>query len=306
MRYMLRDGSMPKVLVVGSLNMDLVVETPTFPRPGETLFGTAFATHAGGKGANQAVAAARLGAQVTLIGRVGCDAFGREMKAGLEAEGVGTRWVSDTRGVSTGTAAITVFNAENAIIVIPGANGALRPADLSAAEVEFAQADVILAQLEVPADTVEHAGTLAAQYGKPFVLNPAPATKLSQRLLSLCTLLVPNEHELATALGASQADWKDLLASLPGRIVVTKGADGAYFSDADRTLRHQSGFKVTPVDTTGAGDTFAGALVAFWNLGFEEAVRRGCAAGALSVTKAGARGGMPTLAELNTYLGTVP
>ena len=293
---------MSKVLVVGSINMDLVVETGTFPRLGETLFGTVFATHLGGKGANQAVAAARLGAGVTLIGRVGSDAFGRELKAGLAAEGIDTRWVSESSSVSTGVASITVCDADNAIIVISGANALLTPADLDAAEAAFAATDVVLAQLEVPLATVERAAELAARYKKPFVLNPAPAMRLPESLLALCALLTPNEYELATALGQANTGWQDLLATLPGRVVMTKGREGAYFSDAQGVIRHQPAYPVTPVDTTGAGDTFVGALVAFWAMGLAEAVRRGAAAGALSVTKPGAQGGMPTLAELNAFL----
>jgi len=293
---------MSKVLVLGSINMDLAVETRTFPRLGETLFGTAFATHPGGKGANQAVAAARLGASVTMIGRVGSDAFGRELKAGLTAEGIATRWVSETPSVSTGVASITLCDADNAIIVVSGANALLTPADLDAAETAFAETDVVLAQLEVPLATVERGAELAARHKKPFILNPAPARRLPDSLLARCALLTPNEYELATALGRPGARWQDLLARLPGRVVMTKGGEGAYFTDSDGTPQHQPGFRVTPVDTTGAGDTFVGALVAFWALGLSEAVRRGAAAGALSVTKPGAQGGMPTLAELNVFL----
>jgi len=297
---------MTRVLVFGSLNMDLVVETATFPRLGETLIGTSFATHAGGKGANQAVAAARLGAEVTMLGRVGTDAFGAELKARLVAEGVGTRWVQETADVATGIAAITLCNAENAIIVVPGANARLSAADLDAAECEFAAADVVLAQLEVPLATVEHGAELAARYRKPFVLNPAPAVQLPESLLARCTLLTPNEYELATALGDSGSEWQELLARLPGRVVLTKGAEGAYFTDATGALRHQRGFAAKPVDTTGAGDTFNGALGAFWDLGLEEAVRHGCAAGALAVTRRGAQDSMPTLAELHAFLGRAP
>lgn len=295
---------MTKVLVVGSINMDLVVETGTFPRLGETLFGSGFATHPGGKGANQAVAAARLGARVTMLGRVGNDAFGRDLRVVLDTEGIDARWVGAAAGVSTGIAAITVCDADNAIIVVPGANAWLGAADLDAAEAAFAETDVVLAQLEVPLATVEHAAELAARHGKPFVLNPAPAKRLSDGLLARCQLITPNEYELTTALGRSDAPWQDLLLGLPGRVVMTKGKEGAYFSDAGGALQHQPGFPVTPIDTTGAGDTFNGALVAFWELGLAEAVRRGCAAGALSVTKPGAQGGMPTLAELNAFLGT--
>jgi ribokinase len=293
---------MSRVLVFGSLNMDLVVETNTFPRLGETLAGASFATHAGGKGANQAVAAARLGAKVTMIGRVGADAFGEELKARLATEGVVTRWVQETPGVSTGIAQITVCNADNAIVVVSGANAQLSAADLDAAESAFAEADVVLAQLEVPLATVEHGAEIAARYRKPFVLNPAPAVRLPESLLARCTLITPNEYELGTTLAEPNVPWQELLTRLPGRVALTKGTDGAYFTDAVGVLRHQPGYAVKAVDTTGAGDTFNGALGAFWDLGLAEAVRRGCAAGALSVTKRGAQDSMPTLAELTAML----
>lgn len=292
---------MARVLVVGSINMDLVVQTDTFPRLGETLFGNRFATYPGGKGANQAVAAARLGAQVTMIGRVGRDAFGAQLKTVLQQEGIDTRWISDS-DVATGVAAITLSAGDNAIVVVPGANHALTPADLDAADAAFAQADVVLAQLEVPVATVEHAAELASKHGKPFFLNPAPATALPDSLLNLTTLLTPNEYELSVALNAPGADWKALLKCLPGRLVMTNGKHGAYYTAANGDVQHQAGFKVTAVDTTGAGDTFNGALAAFWHLGAAEAVRRANAAGALSVIKPGAQGGMPTLAELDAFL----
>jgi len=297
---------MSRVLVFGSINMDLVVETRAFPRLGETLAGASFATHAGGKGANQAVAAARLGARVTMLGRVGCDAFGAELKARLAAEGVDTRWIRETPGASTGIAAITVCNADNAIVTVAGANARLSAADLDAAEPAFAQADVVLAQLEVPLATVEHGAELAARHGKPFILNPAPAARLPEGLLARCTLITPNEFELGMALAQPDLGWQALLSRLPGRVVVTKGAQGAYFTDAAGALRHQPAYPAKPVDTTGAGDTFNGALGAFWDLGLAAAVRRGCAAGALSVTKRGAQDSMPTLAELDAFLERAP
>ncbi|MFP3799983.1 MULTISPECIES: ribokinase [Paraburkholderia] len=292
---------MARVVVVGSINMDMVVATETFPRLGETLFGTRFSTHPGGKGANQAVAAARLGADVTMIGCVGDDAFGNELKATLAREGVDIRHVSTGRE-ATGIASITVSGGDNAIIVVPGANDELTPAHIDAASDAFAQADVVLAQLEVPMATVIHAARRAREHGKPFFLNPAPAVALSDELVELATLLTPNEHELATALQQPEADWARTLASRPGRIAMTHGKEGAYFTQADGTLAHQPGFTVEAVDSTGAGDTFNGALAAFWHLGMSEAVRRANAAGALSVTRAGAQGGMPTLAELEALL----
>lgn len=292
---------MSRVLLIGSINMDLVVEADSFPRQGETLFGRRFATYPGGKGANQAVAAARLGAEVSLIACVGQDAFGTELLAGLQAEGIDTRWVQQVAG-ATGMASITLAGGDNAIMVVPGANHAVSPAQLDAAEAAFAQADVVLAQLEVPLATVEHAAMLAARHGKPFILNPAPAQPLPAGLLQQVSLLTPNEYELAVALG-SQQPWQQLLASRPAGIVMTQGSLGASYVDADGVLRQVRGFPVMAVDSTGAGDTFNGALAAFWSLGLAEAVRRANAAAALSVTRHGAQGGMPTLAALQQFLG---
>lgn len=294
---------MARVVVVGSINMDMVVATDTFPRLGETLFGTHFSTHPGGKGANQAVAAARLGAEVTMIGCVGADAFGGEMKATLAREGVDIDHVSTGRE-ATGIASITLSGGDNAIIVVPGANHELSPEDIDRASAAIAHADVVLAQLEVPYATVLHAARRAREHGKPFFLNPAPAVELSGELLELTTLLTPNEHELATALQTPEGAWAEVIARSPVRIAMTHGKDGAYYTDASGALVHQPGFAVEAVDTTGAGDTFNGALAAFWHLGIGEAVRRANAAGALSVTRAGAQGGMPTLAELETFLNT--
>ena len=293
---------MARVVVVGSINMDLVTLAARFAEPGETILGERFLTVHGGKGANQAVAAARLAARVTMLGRVGNDAFGHELKSRLTSESIDTRWVTETPGASTGVASITVCQADNAIVVVPGANALLTTADLDRAEAAFVDTDVVLAQLEVPLATVERAAELATRHGKPFVLNPAPAVRLPESLLARCALITPNEYELATALGKPGARWQELVPTLPGRVVMTKGADGAYFEDADGATQHQRGFAVTPVDSTGAGDTFNGAVVAFWHSGLAEAVRRGAAAAALSVTKPGAQEGMPTLAELTAFL----
>jgi ribokinase len=301
-------SAMARVVVVGSINMDMVVATDTFPRLGETLFGTRFSTYPGGKGANQAVAAARLGAQVTMIGCVGTDAFGEQLKATLAREGIDIGHVSTGRE-ATGIASITLSGGDNAIVVVPGANHELSPEDIDRASDAFAAADVVLAQLEVPYATVLHAARRARELGKPFFLNPAPAVALCDELIALTTLLTPNEHELATALQTPAGAWADVLARFPGRIAMTHGKDGAYYAtpnanptSADGALVHQPGFAVQALDTTGAGDTFNGALAAFWHLGMGEAVRRANAAGALSVTRAGAQGGMPTLAELEQFL----
>ncbi|WP_027469091.1 ribokinase [Deefgea rivuli] len=296
---------MSKVLVVGSINMDLVAQVDQFPRLGETLFGQSFATHHGGKGANQAVAAARLGAEVTMIGRVGDDAFGQELKTSLAAEGINTEWISSSANTASGIAMITLAGSDNAIIVVPGANADLTPADVIAAESAFLAADVVIAQLESPLATIEMAAQLAQRHGKPFILNPAPAMPLSAELLKQITLLTPNEFELSIALGTPENAWQAALQHYPGQILMTAGQDGAWYTNAAGELQQQESFAVHAVDTTGAGDTFNGALAAFWHLGLSEASRLACAAGALSVTRAGAQGGMPTLAELNAFLDGV-
>ena len=295
---------MNKVLVVGSINMDLVVQAERFPGPGETLLGQSFHTFPGGKGANQAVAARRLGAQVAMLGCVGDDAFGRQLRGQLEAEGIDTRSVRTESAVSTGVAAITVSQAENSIIVVPGANHALSPADVLAAENAFATADVVLCQLEIPLETAEAAAAMAEKHGKPFILNPAPAVPLSQALRARATLLTPNEHELAILLSGPDSAWQQQLARYPERILMTRGADGAWFAGRDGALHHQPAFPVSAVDTTGAGDTFNGALAAYWGKSFGEMTRLACAASALSVTRAGAQGGMPTQGELEVFLGS--
>lgn len=293
---------MSKVLVVGSINMDLVTQVDQFPRLGETLFGTAFATHHGGKGANQAVAAARLGAEVTMIGRVGDDAFGAELIAALKAEGINTQWIEHSTNTASGIAMITLAGSDNAIIVVPGANADLSVDDLIAAESAFIECDVVIAQLESPLATISMAAQLAQRHHKPFILNPAPAMQLPDALLQQVSLLTPNEFELSIALGTAEAEWKAALQQFPGQILMTAGQDGAWYTTELGELRQQPSFPVAAVDTTGAGDTFNGALATFWQLGLSEASRLACAAAALSVTRAGAQGGMPTLAELNRFL----
>ena len=295
---------MNRVLVVGSINMDLVVETDEFPAPGETLLGRRFATYPGGKGANQAVAARRLGAQVAMLGCVGRDAFGRELSDRLAAEGIDLRHLRTDGEASTGVAAITVSRAENSIVVVPGANHRLSPDDVIAAGEAFAEADVVLCQLEIPLATVAAAAELAQRHGKPFLLNPAPAASLPADLSERIALLTPNEHELAVlSAGAGDGTWQARLVRRPGRVLMTRGADGAWFAGHDGQLHHQPAFRVTAVDTTGAGDTFNGALAAFWGRPLAELARLACAASALSVTRAGAQGGMPTRDELARFLG---
>ena len=273
----------PKIAVIGSINMDLVTTAPRFPAVGETLLGSGFAQFMGGKGANQAVAAARLGAEVALVGAVGDDAFGRELLAGLQAQGVDTAAVKTLADTPTGMANITVAEADNHIIVVSGANFGLTVADIAAQEALIAAADVVLSQLEIPLPCVEAAAALAQKHGKPFILNPAPAQRLPENLLAQTSLLTPND-----------------------RVVMTCGADGALYYDTQTGLCQQPGFAVQAVDSTGAGDTFNAALAVYWPLGLPQAVRHAAAAAALSVTRMGAQGGMPDAAALAAFLAGQP
>ena len=292
---------MSRVLVVGSINLDLVIRAERFPVPGETLGEGAFATFPGGKGANQAVAASRLGAEVALLGCVGGDAFGDRLLSGLAAEGVDTGSVRRAAHVASGVAMITVAGGENSIVLAPGANHALRPEDITAASRLFAWAEVVLCQLEIPLACVLAAAEQAVRHGCPFILNPAPAVPLPQRVMELSTLLTPNAHELSLLF--PEADSKEaLLSARAPQLLYTDGCQGVWYADSAGIIRHQPAFKVEAIDSTGAGDTFNGALAAFWDFPREDALRMAAAAAALSVTRAGAQSGMPTYAELEVFL----
>ncbi len=279
------------VCVVGSANLDLVARTARLPAAGETVLGTDFAQHPGGKGLNQAIAAARAGAPTSFIGALGDDDAGRLLLAQLEGAGV------DTRGVArsarpTGRAMITVDErGENSIVVVPGANDDVAVASLS-------PAGVLLAQLEVPIATVATALRLATEAGMATVLNPAPAAPLTAEVLAMVDVLVPNEHELV-GLGATDA----LVAAGVGAVVTTLGAAGVRVVSRDQEW-HVAPFAVQPIDTTGAGDAFCGALAARLAAGdaLDAAVRFAAAAGALATTRAGAVPSMPTAAEIEALL----
>jgi ribokinase len=293
---------MARVVVVGSINMDLVTLAPRFAEPGETILGERFLTVHGGKGANQAVAAARLGADVALIGALGDDAFGNELHDGLGREGISLEHVARIADCGSGTASITVAQGENHIVVVPAANARVTPAQIEGAQSTLTSADAILVQMEIPLESVEATLRLGHKLGKPVILNPAPAQKLPMDWLKLARYLTPNQHELAILLGASgDEDFRTLMQRAPAPVVLTRGSDGAWYRDGGEP-QHQAGFKVEAVDTTGAGDTFNAALAVFLHEGLPSAVRKACAAAALSVTRLGAQGGMPTRAELDAFL----
>jgi len=290
------------VVVVGSANIDLVARTPVLPGPGETVLGSDFATVPGGKGANQAIAAARAGAATAMIAAVGDDSYGEALRATLDAAGVDTTAVR-TVAAPTGTAFISVADSgENTIIVIPGANAHLTDitpagsgglAGLGAGDGRAG--GVVMGQLEIPQETVRDAFVAARAAGGMTVLNAAPAAEPIAGLLEAVDLLVVNEHEAAALAGTLEG-----LLELVPRVVITLGEQGVRYAERGGVSHDVPAAPAVAVDTTAAGDTFAGALVAALDRGdaIEEALRFGCAAASLCVEKAGASSSIPVLAEI--------
>lgn len=292
----------PRVVVVGSANMDLVAVAPELPGPGETVLGTEFVTVPGGKGANQAIAAARAGGSSAFVGAIGSDSFGVTLRARLAASGVDTSYVRVVYGAS-GVAVIMVnAHGENSIIVTPGANAALTA--LTEPELTCVRdADVLVAQLEIPIDTVTQAAAAARAAGTRVVLNAAPARPLPEALLEAVDLLVVNDVE-ARAICGPGPDFRSLLSAVP-RVVVTRGAEGAWYGERDGAEHRIPAIRVPTVDSTAAGDAFTGALAVAWGEGRElvEAVQWACAAGAACVRRVGASVSLPTRAEIDELVG---
>jgi ribokinase len=298
------------VVIFGSINMDLVVRAPHLPSAGETLIGRTFFTAPGGKGANQAVACARLGAHARMIGRVGDDVFGGALRQSLRGYGVDVAGVSTQPGPS-GVAVIAVDDAaENTIIVVPGANATIGAADLALLDAALAGARVLLLQLEVPLDAVVAAARLARQRGVAVLLDPAPAQPLPPELYELANIITPNETEAAALVGFPIRDMDEaaraaqaLLERGARRAIVKLGSRGAYWADG-ATGALAPAFRVEAVDSVAAGDAFNGGLAAALDAGlpFSEAIDWGLAAGALAVTKAGAQQSMPSRDDLTALL----
>ncbi|MCP6698126.1 ribokinase [Pseudomonas donghuensis] len=296
------------VVVVGSLNMDLVTRAQRLPRGGETLVGETFVTVPGGKGANQAVAAARLGAQVAMVGCVGDDAYGQQLRQALADEQIDCQAVGVAAGVSSGVALIVVDAAsQNAIVIIAGGNGQLLPESVQRFDALLQHADVIICQLEVPMATVAYTLERGRALGKTVILNPAPASgPLPAEWFASIDYLIPNESEAEALSGVPVTDLESakvaatrLLALGVGKVIVTLGGQGALFADG-QAFRHFPAPVVQPVDTTAAGDTFVGGFAAALARGEEEgaAIAFGQRAAALSVTRAGAQPSIPHFAEL--------
>lgn len=299
---------MSNVLVIGSLNADLVVKSPRFPQPGETISGDDLQIIPGGKGANQAVAAARQGVKTTMVGRVGSDSFGPFLVDNLKSNDVDTSQVLKTDS-ATGTAIIVVdANGQNSIVLSPGANGMVTPADVDSAS--FSNSGLLLLQLEIPTPTVLRAAQRAREHGMQVILNPAPAKPLPAELLSNVDILIPNESELALLTGLPVTDSssaevaaKEILKQGVKTVIVTLGSKGALLVTATQ-VKHVDTYKVNVVDTTAAGDAFIGGFASAILSGksLEDSVRYGCACGALATTKFGAQPSLPTKDEVETFI----
>ncbi len=300
------------ITIVGSFNMDLVIEVPRFPAPGEAILGSNFRRACGGKGANQALAIARMGLPVAMIGAVGQDAFGDEMLANLTSSGVDTRGVTRRSDLPSGTAMIVLdASGQNQIVVANGANDTLNAADVELHAKVIRASRCLVVQLETPLPGVTAAIRIATQAGVPVLLNPAPFAPVPDDLLRHCAFIVPNEGEAAKLTGvevrnvaSAAAAARRLRECAPqADVLVTLGANGVWI-DAKNFAGHVPGFSVTAVDTVGAGDTFIGAFVArvAESADVREAVRFGCAAAAIAVTRRGAQTSIPTRVEVEQFL----
>jgi ribokinase len=299
------------IVVIGSINMDLVCRTPRIPRPGETIMGSAFLTMPGGKGANQAVAAARLGAAGTavhMVGRVGDDDFGRQLKAGLKDNGVDAEHVISTPGVASGCALIQVDeNGENSIVVVPGANARVTREDVLNARDVIAAASCVVMQLEIPLETVAYAIGVCTELGVFTILDPAPVPPGGlPAALYRVDLLTPNQTEAELILGANTDAAKELLRRGARSVVLKLGASGSRYVDGERVESGEP-FKVNAVDSTAAGDAFTGALAVARAEGMQmtAALRFANAAGAICCETLGAQVALPRRTMVEAMIGRV-
>ena len=304
-----------KLTVLGGINADHVISVPHFAKPGETLTGYGYHINYGGKGANQAVAAARLGAQVSLIGCIGDDDIGREIKRAFEKDGIDTQAIVSVSGETTGIAMIQVADSgENSIVISAGANAALNESLVEAFSRQIIEADYLLMQLETPLNAIIKAAKLAKQQGTRVVLNPAPAQPLPDELLAYVDIITPNETEAELLTGVTVTDEKSAVESarvfhakgIP-TVLITLGSKGVYVSEQGNG-RIIAGFRVEAKDTTAAGDTFNGGLITalLEHKPMAEAIRFAHAAAAISVTRKGAQPSIPSRAETLAFLVQQP
>lgn len=300
---------MEKICVIGSLNMDLVVNVDQMPKKGQTLIGSKFREIPGGKGGNQAVAASRLGGDVRMIGKVGDDGFGQRLLNQLKADKVNIDYIQVEEGPS-GVAIITVDkNAENSIVVSPGANFKLTESDIDKCIDAIKESNVVVIQLETPIDTIKYALEKSKELGKFTILNPAPAVKLSDDIIKNVDLLTPNETELEILSGVTIESEEDIQKAANvmiqkgvKQLIVTLGSKGSLYLDKDKTEFKKS-YKVEAIDTTAAGDSYTGALSVAFSQGksIDEAMDFASKVGALCVTKVGAQTSIPNLYDIENY-----
>lgn len=292
---------MIKMTIIGSSSIDLVVTTSKRPNQGETIIGESFKTVPGGKGANQAVAAARLGAEVFMVGCVGEDNFGETIVNNFTANGVNTTYVERVTHSETGTAHITLAEGDNSIIVVKGANDYVTPDLVEKALNVISESDVVLIQQEIPKETVEYVAEICFANNVPLLLNPAPARPISKTVIEKATYLTPNESEAAILF--EDKDIHEVLKEFPNKLLVTEGKNGVRYYDGINEIVIPA-YSVEAVDTTGAGDTFnaAFAVAVAEGKSMEDSIRFANRAASLSVTKFGAQGGMPTREEVEGSL----
>lgn len=292
---------MANICVIGSSSMDLVVTSSRRPGAGETVLGESFKTVPGGKGANQAVAAARLGAEVVMIGRVGDDTFGTNILENFKANGVNTSNVKPVTHSESGTAHIILAEGDNSIVVVEAANREVTPTYVDEAVEAIRDADIVLIQQEIPEETVIHVSQLCAEYKTPLLLNPAPARAVPQEVIDNASYITPNEHEAEILFKGMKP--AEALRQYPNKLFITEGSKGVRYFDGNEEVIVPT-YKVKAVDTTGAGDTFNAAFAVALAEGksLQDSVRFANRAASLSVTKFGAQGGMPTRDEVEESL----
>ncbi len=300
-----------KIVVVGSINMDLAINAPRIPSIGETILGNGFMTAPGGKGANQAVAAARLGGEVSMIGCVGGDVFGQSLLDSLSGNNVDISRIHTDESISTGVAVVVINAGNNCIIVDPGANSSLTPEMIEAAEDIIKESCIVVIQLEIPLETVEKTVSIARKHGVKVLLNPAPAKELSDELLSNVDILTPNESECEFLAGVKIKCIEDAKRAVEllnkkgvAQVIITLGGNGVVYNSCSNGILHKTVPEVKVLDTTAAGDSFSGAVALAIAQGknIDAAVDFGNIVGSLTVTKKGAQTSLPTLAEYLNFL----
>jgi len=287
---------MAKVTVIGSSSMDLVVTSNIRPGAGETVLGESFKTVPGGKGANQAVAAARLGADVSMIGCVGEDHYGKAILENFKSNGVSVENVKPVTDSDSGTAHIILAEGDNSIVVVKGANDYITPDYVEKAKEKIKEADIVLIQQEIPEETVEYVAQLCQELKVPLLLNPAPARPLKAEVIEQVSYITPNEHEAELLFEGKEKE--EVLKQYPNKLFITEGKQGVRYFNGEKEVLVPS-YQVETIDTTGAGDTFNAALAVALaeGMGFEKGIQFANRAASLSVTKFGAQGGMPTRKE---------